>query len=183
MRFFPESRFAHAVAKAENENTTNQQRKPSTLQGNNDSLDPDNKQTRLSELANQFAESIPADEFSTAELQGYLLMCKMKPLDAASGIVEWIEQERADKREREEREEKRKEKMRESKLRAKAAMVADLVGPLQQQAQSSSSASVAPSPSGPPTPAQAVRPDTQSETDLTLVCSTKINGVVKTLDP
>jgi chaperone BCS1 len=130
-RFFPESRFGDIVAKAEGDNRTSQSPDNATL--SDEPLGADKKISRLTELANQFAESVPADEFSTAELQGYLLTCKMKPLDAVSGILEWIEQERLEKRERAEREEKRKEKLKESRLRAKTAIVADLVGPLQQQ--------------------------------------------------
>lgn len=153
------------------------------------SVGPNEKPSRLSELANQFAESVPADEFSTAELQGYLLTCKMKPLDAVSGITEWIEQERTEKRERADREEKRKERLRESRLKAKTAMVADLVGPLQQQAASGgtpASSSALPGPSsnstaGPVTPPQTVRPvSAQLEDELGVLNPPQINGV-KTL--
>lgn len=122
-RFFPEARFADIMANAE----------CSGIIAQDCGLPRNEKRPHLSELASQFAESVPEDEFSTAELQGYLLTCKMKPLDAVSGISEWIQHERTEKREREEREKQRKEKLRESKLKAKTAIMADLIGPLQQQ--------------------------------------------------
>ncbi len=37
-------------------------------------------------LACQFRNAVPAHEFSTAELQGYLLTCKLSPTQAANGI-------------------------------------------------------------------------------------------------
>jgi mitochondrial chaperone BCS1 len=174
-RFFPESRFADIVAKDEGNSRTNQSDNTTLSE---EPLGADRKTSRLTELANQFAESVPADEFSTAELQGYLLTCKMKPLDAVSGIQEWIEQERLDKRERAEREEKRKEKLRESRLRAKTAIVADLVGPLQQQAASqdasSTGSSLNPTPE-PVIPSRTAHPQLGNNPDT--VISPKINGV------
>jgi len=182
-RFFPESRFADVVVKAEADDKTNHNEP--LLNDSNHS----HSASRLSELANQFAESVPADEFSTAELQGYLLMCKMKPVEAVSGIAEWIEQERAEKREREEREEKRKEKLRESRLKAKTAMVAELVGPLQRHTASgdtSSSSSTLSGPSSNPvhdpvTPQTTHLVNAQLENQPGAVKSLKINGV-NTLD-
>ena len=139
-RFFPESRFAGVAAEVECGDRTNHNLRydptsPDKSVHYND--ETEENPSRLSELANQFAESVPDDEFSTAELQGYLLTCKMKPLDAVSGIAKWIEQERTEKRERVEREEKRKEELRKTRLKAKTAIFEDLVGPLQQQAASS----------------------------------------------
>lgn len=119
-RFFPESRFADIVSGAEGSHDE----KSLTAQA----------PLRFHQLAEKFAECIPEDEFTTAELQGYLLMCKMKPLVALSGVTEWVEQERAEKREREEREARRKEKLREMRLKAKTAVIAEMVGPIQQQA-------------------------------------------------
>jgi chaperone BCS1 len=187
-RFFPESRFSDVVAKPEGGDTTNQYQGPPTnreklLNDNDKSFNADGKLSRLSELASRFAELIPDDEFSTAELQGYLLMCKMKPLDAVSGVAEWIEQERTEKREREEREEKRKEKLRESRLKTKKAIVADLVGPLQQQAASGDASTSAPpgtsnSIRDPATPPQVVQPvAAQLQDNSGVVSSPKINGV------
>src|SRR5579875_927059 len=45
--------------------------------------------TKLSET---FASHVPPDEFSTAEIQGYLLGCKNQPEQAVAGIAEWVEQ-------------------------------------------------------------------------------------------
>jgi len=129
-RFFPEARFAHVVAQAECAETTGQDQ---GLSKADEKSFGDKNHPCLSELASLFAESVPEDEFSTAELQGYLLTCKMKPLDAITGIAEWIHHERTEKRQRDERERQRKEKLRESRLKAKTAMVVDLVGPLQQR--------------------------------------------------
>ncbi|KAF9528853.1 hypothetical protein CPB83DRAFT_853845 [Crepidotus variabilis] len=69
----------------------------------------------LHELATSFAASIPPHEFSTAELQGYLLTWKKSPSVATEGADEWVKMEQADREARKERDEvKRKE-------RAKAA--------------------------------------------------------------
>jgi len=68
----------------------------------------------LSRLEKEFAALIPEDEFSTAELQGYLLTCKKDPVEAVAGVVAWIEKERAEKRDRAEHEKQRKEKHMES---------------------------------------------------------------------
>lgn len=59
-----------------------------------------NSQSQLAHLAEKFASGIPDDEFSTAQLQGYLLMYKKRPWDAASDIEEWVESERAVAREK-----------------------------------------------------------------------------------
>ncbi|KAA8620070.1 mitochondrial chaperone bcs1 [Pyrenophora tritici-repentis] len=50
-------------------------------------LDP----KRLNAMAKQFAESLPEDTFSPAEIQGYLLMRKTDPEGALSGVQEWKE--------------------------------------------------------------------------------------------
>ncbi|KAJ6454366.1 P-loop containing nucleoside triphosphate hydrolase protein [Mycena sanguinolenta] len=72
----------------------------------------ESKHQTIEELASQFAEAVPDDEFSTAELQGYLQGYKTSPGDAARGVTAWVEQERADRKAREAREEERKSKMR-----------------------------------------------------------------------
>lgn len=56
--------------------------------------------TWLSTLGKKFADNIPDHEFSTAELQGYLLSCKKRPEDAAEGVATWIAQERAERRQK-----------------------------------------------------------------------------------
>ncbi|EAU87758.2 mitochondrial chaperone BCS1 [Coprinopsis cinerea okayama7 len=45
-------------------------------------------------LARKFAEGIPEHEFSTAEIQGYLLNHKKEPEQAADGVNEWVEVQR-----------------------------------------------------------------------------------------
>jgi mitochondrial chaperone BCS1 len=122
MRFFPGARFAHIIECTQTAELFNDKKRPFN----------NNSNSCLSALAGLFAEAVPEDEFSTAELQGYLLMCKMKPLEAVSGIAEWVEQGRTEKRTREEREARQKQKVRESRMKAKIAMMADLIEPLEQ---------------------------------------------------
>ncbi|KAF8444830.1 hypothetical protein L210DRAFT_318091 [Boletus edulis BED1] len=49
---------------------------------------------KLAELAKEFADSIPDDEFSVAALQGYLLRNKSQPEAAAEGAAAWVVSER-----------------------------------------------------------------------------------------
>ncbi|KAL4246541.1 hypothetical protein AB1N83_014446 [Pleurotus pulmonarius] len=69
----------------------------------------------LASLADQFSSGIPEDTFSIAELQGFLLSCKKRPLDAAAGVQAWVVKELEQRREREEREEMRKLKLKAAK--------------------------------------------------------------------
>jgi hypothetical protein len=89
-RFFPASRFADASQVDENPKI---QYAPNTP-----------------ELADEFSQAIPEHELSIAELQGYLLDYKMRPLDAVQRVEEWVESEREAKRDRKAREQLRKEK-------------------------------------------------------------------------
>lgn len=75
----------------------------------------DEKQSRLGELAKTFSQGVPEYEFSTAELQGYLLSCKKHPEQAAIGIGAWVEQERIERKGRKEREIERKAKEQQSR--------------------------------------------------------------------
>jgi mitochondrial chaperone BCS1 len=68
-----------------------------------------------STLAEDFGSRVPLNEFSTAELQGYLLSRKKDPAGASSEITSWVEHERKERRERKEREERRKLKLREAR--------------------------------------------------------------------
>ncbi|TFK34722.1 P-loop containing nucleoside triphosphate hydrolase protein [Crucibulum laeve] len=52
-----------------------------------------------------FSEAIPEHEFTTAELQGYLLLYKEDAEEAANGIPEWVKQERSERLEKKKREE------------------------------------------------------------------------------
>lgn len=47
--------------------------------------DPD----KLEEMARRFAEQLPADKFSPAEIQGYLLMRKKDPERALDDLQKW----------------------------------------------------------------------------------------------
>lgn len=82
------------------------------------------------ELADTFARKIPEHEFSVAELQGYLLDWKMKPLDAVEKVDEWIESERRLRLEREARETERRERLTAAKvqeqLHVNSAVIAGL---------------------------------------------------------
>lgn len=49
---------------------------------------------RLAQLAKQFADAIPEEEFSVAALQGYLLRNKSQPETAAMGAAAWVTSER-----------------------------------------------------------------------------------------
>lgn len=64
----------------------------------------------LEKLAQTFAGCLSPDEFSTAELQGYLLLYKHDPVGASAGFSDWIEGERQARRIKEERERLRKVK-------------------------------------------------------------------------
>lgn len=92
-RFFPSSRFINSSSNPEKDLTD---------------VDVD-------ALAKKFGAGVPEDEFSTAELQGFLLSHKKDPIFAAENITSWVEHERTERREREEREEQRKIKMKEAR--------------------------------------------------------------------
>ncbi|KAK7464358.1 hypothetical protein VKT23_006525 [Stygiomarasmius scandens] len=83
--------------------------------------------TQLSEL---FASRVPLNEFSTAELQGYLLTWKKQPYRAAAAVEEWIQGERAERKERKEREETEREKAKRKRdsLRMYPSMPASTPG-------------------------------------------------------
>lgn len=53
------------------------------------SVDMDAK--HLPEIASQFAEHIPTEEFSAAEIQGFLLMRKKSPRKALQDVQAWVE--------------------------------------------------------------------------------------------
>lgn len=142
LRFFPEARFAHIVNKSkctENETGTeavaDYRAYPGLFPNDHERLfdDKNHHDSHLSALASQFADHVPEGEFSTAELQGYLLTYKMQPLDAVNGIAEWVRLERAERQKRAEWEGRRKgnSKAKESTSNVKAnnsGVVADLVG-------------------------------------------------------
>lgn len=63
----------------------------------------------LLEMSERFAASVPPHEFSTAEIQGFLLSFKHEPRRAVEEIGAWVENERADREARLKREGERKE--------------------------------------------------------------------------
>lgn len=69
----------------------------------------------LTDLSEYFTEGVPAKEFSTAELQGYLLTWKMQPVGAALGVRAWVSAERAEKKRKADQEEERKQKIKEAR--------------------------------------------------------------------
>jgi chaperone BCS1 len=83
------------------------------------------RQSALAELAKEFASHVPEHELSTAELQGYLLMCRKSPERAVSGISEWVEVERKERKERNEKEEERKKRLKEKKEAKEAERLQD----------------------------------------------------------
>jgi chaperone BCS1 len=90
-RFFPYSRFGHLMVNGQNGHDQTPEATDSCS----------SSQLQLAHLAETFASGVPEDEFSTAQLQGYLLMYKKRPWDAASDIEEWVEAERAAVRDKE----------------------------------------------------------------------------------
>ena len=77
-------------------------------------------------MAEKFAEGVPEHEFSTAELQGYLLSCKKEPEQAVEGILDWVMQERKDRGDREAREAERKAKRDANQLQGSLGSLARL---------------------------------------------------------
>ena len=86
-------------------------------------LSPPEKTSVIQILAEKFAEGVPEHEFSTAELQGYLLTCKKEPEQAAEGVSEWVTQERKDRTDRELREAERKAKNLEARDKRDASQL------------------------------------------------------------
>jgi chaperone BCS1 len=80
-----------------------------------ENLSPPEKTSAIQTLAEEFAEGVPEHEFSTAELQGYLLTCKKEPEQAVEGISDWVVQERKERADREVREAERKAKNLEAR--------------------------------------------------------------------
>lgn len=74
----------------------------------------------LREQSTAFAEQLPEDEFTTAELQGYLLSHKKDPEGAVKDLMKWIESERAERQRRKEAEEKERLKSKERAQRMAA---------------------------------------------------------------
>ncbi|KAH8824515.1 P-loop containing nucleoside triphosphate hydrolase protein [Flagelloscypha sp. PMI_526] len=73
----------------------------------------------LPTLTDRFISLVPAATFSTAELQGYLLLYKFDPEGAADNAAEWIEEQLAERKEREEEVERKKVKKEQRRKEAK----------------------------------------------------------------
>ncbi|KAF9450988.1 P-loop containing nucleoside triphosphate hydrolase protein [Macrolepiota fuliginosa MF-IS2] len=71
----------------------------------------------LEQLNKEFTTEVPEHEFSTAELQGFLLSCKMMPEKAAKEVVAWVADERRQREEKQIRIEAKKRKQVERKER------------------------------------------------------------------
>lgn len=80
------------------------------------------EQSHIQRLATLFASQIPAEEFTTAELQGFLLGCKKQPVQAVQKVAEWVRAEREEKAKKEEREKKRQEKAKDSAMKGYGAL-------------------------------------------------------------
>ncbi|KAK7053626.1 hypothetical protein R3P38DRAFT_3254165 [Favolaschia claudopus] len=132
MRFFPAWRFSDAelaVAAekfnaAQNQirtrNSTSSDEKPtSTIESLSSETRDAKPSPTLTSLAQTFSSSVPAGEFSTAELQGYLQGYKLRPHQAATGVSAWAASVRKEREERVRREAERRAKLVE---RRKAMM-------------------------------------------------------------
>ena len=53
---------------------------------------------QISNLATEFSTAVPPDEFTPAEIQGYLLKHKYTPAEAVDGAGEWVEKIRVERR-------------------------------------------------------------------------------------
>ena len=113
-RFYPEkhtnllSEMAHTTADAPKYSEKNRSA-PLTLS---------EKESILNRLSERFAAYVPEHEFSTAELQGFLLTCKQEPEKAVAGVAAWVEQVREEREARMRREEERKlKKMRGTEIK------------------------------------------------------------------
>jgi chaperone BCS1 len=99
------------------------------------SVTEEQKITALEALNRKFTAGIPEHDFSTAELEGYLLGCKMMPEKAAYGVQEWVDDERRQREEKRQRIEAKKrkqlekiEKMEADKLQSTLARIGGGVG-------------------------------------------------------
>lgn len=81
-------------------------------------------------LADEFASRFPDNEFTVAELQGYLLTCRTLPRPALDGISAWVAREREGRLAKAERERERKAKAKEAKQGETGAQMAPGVPPM-----------------------------------------------------
>ncbi|KAJ7585054.1 mitochondrial chaperone BCS1 [Mycena floridula] len=76
----------------------------------------------MEDLAARFASLVPPSEFTTAELQGFLLSCKKNPAQALLGISVWVEEERKDRAAKKVRDQERRDKAEAAKSKRINAM-------------------------------------------------------------
>jgi chaperone BCS1 len=69
-------------------------------------------------LGDRFAELVPANEFTPAEIQGYLLKHKNNPAAAVDVVLEWVESMRAERKEAKEKEKTEAAKKAEEEKKA-----------------------------------------------------------------
>ena len=74
---------------------------------------------RIDELALKFAEKLPSQEFSPAEVQGLLLIHKRDPEGAIAALPEWVETTRKEKKEKEIEEAEKRRKAEEALAKKK----------------------------------------------------------------
>ena len=77
---------------------------------------PDDEE--IERLANMFAEKVPEQIFSPAEVQGFLLKFKKMPRKAVEEVEAWVKKALHEKMEREEKEKEKEEKERKEKEKA-----------------------------------------------------------------
>ncbi|KAK0385170.1 hypothetical protein NLU13_7648 [Sarocladium strictum] len=74
---------------------------------------------RVDKLALEFAEKLPSQEFSPAEIQGLLLIHKRDPEGAIKALPEWVETTRREKKEKEIEEAEKRRKAEEESAKKK----------------------------------------------------------------
>jgi hypothetical protein len=118
----------------------------------------------LAELATQFSLGVPENEFSTAQLQGYLLIHKRDPHMAAQCIRDWVQGERDEKQRKLQKElDKKERKKKKREERRGTAAATELWARMAGQATAQPTIPLPPAPQ-----AAAVPPDTDGALTFTL---------------
>ncbi len=112
LRFYPES---YTTLLCEKPETSSLSEKTAIDGDTRKTITPAEKTATLASLAERFAAEIPEHEFSTAEMQGFLLACKQQPEKAVADIAAWVTSERTEREEKRVREEEREARKREKK--------------------------------------------------------------------
>ncbi|KJA22597.1 hypothetical protein HYPSUDRAFT_138815 [Hypholoma sublateritium FD-334 SS-4] len=112
LRFYPES---YTTLLCEQSETTPLSEKMPIDGDARKTLTPAEKTAALADLAARFSAEIPEHEFSTAEMQGFLLACKQQPEKAVADVAAWVAGERAEREQKRVREEEREARKREKK--------------------------------------------------------------------